>query len=67
MTVDCEVYYHGAAPLAGKSYEIDDFAAMCRAAAPASRGLAGAVMLREFAAISGGDLPRSTPIRTEAT
>lgn len=33
MIVDCEVYYHGAAaPLAGKVYEIDDFAAMCRAA-----------------------------------
>jgi len=33
----------------------------------ASRVLAGAVLLREFAAKSGGDLPRSTPIRTEAT
>jgi predicted TIM-barrel fold metal-dependent hydrolase len=31
VIVDCEVYYHGAAaPLAGKVFEIDDFATMCR-------------------------------------
>ena len=31
MIIDCEVYYHGAAaPLAGKVFEVDDFAKICR-------------------------------------